>query len=84
MGGNRRDAPAVHPRLVAAFEPVGSDKISATPALPIEQTLETDRQAPRKQRHTAHRIWSRLREEHAEFSIGEPTVRRYVAQRSGN
>jgi len=47
----------------------------------IEQMLEADRQAPRKQRHTAHRIWSRLREEHAEFSIGEPTVRRYVAQR---
>ena len=28
--------------------------------------LESDRQAPRKQRHTAHRIWMRLREEHPE------------------
>ena len=46
----------------------------------IEQMLEADRQAPRKQRHTAHRIWSRLREEHPEFPIGEPTVRRYVAR----
>ena len=26
--------------------------------------LEQDRQGPRKQRHTAHRIWTRLGEEH--------------------
>ena len=45
----------------------------------IERMLEADRQAPRKQRHTAHRIWTRLREEHPERPIGEPTVRRYVA-----
>src|SRR5579883_2130182 len=32
-----------------------------------------DRQAPRKQRHTAHRIWTRLREEHPEFAIAAPT-----------
>ena len=47
----------------------------------IERMLEADRQAPRKQRHTAHRIWTRLREEHPEHPIGEPTVRRYVRQR---
>ena len=40
-----------------------------------------DRQAPRKQRHTAHRIWTRLREEHPEHPIGEATVRRYVQVR---
>ena len=34
----------------------------------IERMLEADRQAPRKQRHTAHRIWTRLREEHPELS----------------
>jgi len=27
----------------------------------IDQILQGDRQAPRKQRHTAHRIWARLR-----------------------
>jgi hypothetical protein len=27
----------------------------------IDRILEDDRQAPRKQRHTAHRIWVRLR-----------------------
>ena len=26
----------------------------------IDRILESDRQAPRKQRHTAHRIWTRL------------------------
>ena len=29
----------------------------------IGRILEADRQAPRKQRHTAHRIWERLRVE---------------------
>lgn len=47
----------------------------------IDRMLEADRQAPRKQRHTAHRIWTRLREEQSEHPIGEPTVRRYVQQR---
>ena len=47
----------------------------------INRILEEDLDAPRKQRHTAHRIFTRLREEHAEHRIGEPTVRRYVAVR---
>jgi transposase len=47
----------------------------------IERMLETDRQAPRKQRHTAHRVWTRLREEHPELPVAEPTVRRYVGRR---
>jgi transposase len=47
----------------------------------INRILEDDRDAPRKQKHTAHRIFTRLREEHAEHPIGEPTVRRYVAAR---
>ena len=47
----------------------------------INRILEQDREAPRKQRHTAHRIFTRLKEEHPELPIGEPTVRRYVAVR---
>jgi transposase len=47
----------------------------------IEQILVSDVKAPRKQRHTAHRIWMRLRREHPECPIGETTVRRYVQQR---
>src|SRR5882724_3201654 len=47
----------------------------------INRILEEDRVAPRKQRHTAHRIFTRLREEHPEHPIGEPTVRRFVAEK---
>src|SRR5665213_2056377 len=43
--------------------------------------LEADLQAPRKQRHTAHRIWTRLCAEHPELPVAEPTVRRYVGLR---
>src|SRR5262245_25161064 len=47
----------------------------------IDRMLESDRHAPRKQRHTAHRIWTRLSKEHPNHPIAEPTVRRYVRQR---
>ena len=47
----------------------------------IDRMLEGDRQAPRKQRHSAHRIWMRLCEEHSGHPIAEPTVRRYVQRR---
>jgi transposase len=46
----------------------------------IDAILEEDRQAPRKQRHTAHRIWERLVSEHS-AEIAEATVRRYVGSR---
>ena len=35
--------------------------------------------APRKQRHTARRVWQRLVDEH-HATVGESTVRRYVAE----
>lgn len=47
----------------------------------IDGILQADREAPRKQRHTAHRIWQRLREEKPESSVAEATVRRYVQLR---
>ncbi len=47
----------------------------------IDRMLVSDRQAPRKQRHTAHRIWTRLREEHPDHPVAEATVRRYVQRR---
>ena len=46
----------------------------------INRMLESDKDAPRKQRHTAHRVWTRLGEEHPEHRIGEATVRRYVRE----
>ncbi|HET9516990.1 MAG TPA: IS21 family transposase [Actinoplanes sp.] len=45
----------------------------------IDGWLEADRTAPRKQRHTARRVWQRLVAEHG-AQIGESTVRRYVAE----
>ena len=49
--GYRRTAPRPRPKL--------------DPLLPvIDQILEADRKAPRKQRHTARRIFERLRDEH--------------------
>jgi transposase len=47
----------------------------------IDQILQDDRQAPRKQRHTAHRIWARLREERPDCQVAERTVREYVHDR---
>jgi hypothetical protein len=40
---------------------------------------EADRTAPRKQRHTARRVWQRLVDEHS-VEVGESTVRRFVAE----
>ncbi len=45
----------------------------------IDEILELDRDAPAKQRHTARRIFDRLREEHG-YRGSEVQVRRYVAQ----
>jgi hypothetical protein len=43
----------------------------------IDAILEADRTAPRKQRHTAHRIWQRIVTElPAERKVAEVTVRR--------
>jgi transposase len=43
----------------------------------IDKWLAEDATAPRKQRHTARRVWQRLVEEHG-ADVGESTVRRYV------
>jgi transposase len=46
----------------------------------VDGWLRTDQTAPKKQRHTAHRIFERLVKEHG-FQGKEPTVRRYVRLR---
>jgi transposase len=43
----------------------------------IDEWLVADRDAPRKQRHTARRIWERLVAEH-DAQVAESTVREYV------
>ena len=46
----------------------------------IERILAEDREQPRKQRHTAKRIFERLRDEHG-FSGGQTIVKDYVRER---
>ena len=45
----------------------------------IRGWLEADQQAPRKQRHTARRVWQRLQDEYG-ADVAESTVRAFVAQ----
>jgi hypothetical protein len=48
----------------------------------VDTVLEADRKAPRKQRHTAHRIWERIQHELPDCKIGElSAVRQYVHRR---
>ena len=47
----------------------------------IDAILEADRKAPRKQRHTAHRIFERIRLELTERKVAEVTIRQYVRER---
>ena len=47
----------------------------------VDRILEADKKAPRKQRHTAHRIWERIRRELPECRVCERTIRQYVHDR---
>jgi transposase len=47
----------------------------------IDAILEADCHAPRKQRHTAQRIYQRIRTELPEHPVAEVTVRLYVRER---
>jgi transposase len=65
--GYRRSKPPVRPKL-GAFTGI------------IDRILEEDRGRPAKQRHTARRIFQRLRAEHG-FTGGETIVKAYVRER---
>ncbi len=81
----------VHRRLVreALGSAIPTEQVATPRAKPrvgpvasfIDAILEADRQAPRKQRHTAHRIFVRLGEEWPDCPVAESTVRRYVHER---
>jgi transposase len=52
------------------------------PVIPfIDAILKSDRGAPRKQRHTAHRVYQRIRAELGGCEVAESTVRRYVREK---
>jgi len=65
--GYRRQAPVRRPKL-DAFIPI------------IDQWLEADRAVPRKQRHTAKRVFDRLRDEHG-FTGGYTIIKDYMRDR---
>jgi transposase len=55
-------------------------KLAAAAAF-VDQVLQADSKAPRKQRHTARRIWQRMKTELPECQICERTLRQYVHDR---
>lgn len=74
----------VRQALTAAIPPARKAPARTAPRLDpwkaqIEAWLAADQTAPRKQRHTARRIWQRLRDEHG-ADVAEGTVRAYVSQ----
>jgi transposase len=79
----------VHRRIVrqaleSAIPPPRKTTVRAAPSLDpwkstIDSWLAEDEGAPKKQRHTARRVFQRLIEEHG-AEVGESTVRRYVAE----
>ena len=66
-------------RAIGAASPVRRPKLDAFTGV-IDRILEEDRSAPRKQRHTAKRIFERLRDEHG-FEGGYTIVKDYVRER---
>ncbi len=62
----KRPRPGPHPRY-DPWKPV------------VEGWLEEDKKAPRKQRHSARRVWQRPQDEHG-AELSEPTGRRFVAE----
>jgi len=83
LGVHRR---MVRQALVNALPPERKPPIRKRPKLEpyeafINAILDGDRKAPRKQRHTAHRIYTRLSTEAPECKISEGSVRRYVRRR---
>jgi hypothetical protein len=83
FGVHRRQ---VRQALASSVPPERKPYVRSCPSLDrvkpfIEAILVVDKTAPRKQRHTAHRIWTRLRQEQPQFAVSESTVRAWVRER---
>lgn len=76
----------VRQALVSAFPPVRKTPVRVSRRLEehkpvIDGWLKDDLDAPRKQRHTARRVFARLVDERAAEGVSYSTVRDYVAKR---
>jgi len=83
LGVHRRD---VRKALASAVPAEGKmperERWKLAAGIPCMDAIpESDKKAPRKQRHTARRIWTRLGREMPEVGVAESTVRRHVRER---
>lgn len=78
--------PTVRQALEQAEPPARKPRVRTAPRLEtfkpvIDAMLQQDLEAPRKQRHTARRIFARLADEHGAKELSYSTVRDYVRKR---
>ncbi len=78
--------PTVRQALAQAEPPARKPRVRTAPRLDalkatIDEMLRQDLDAPRKQRHTARRVFARLAEEHDATNLSYSTVRDYVRRR---
>ena len=78
--------PTVRQPLLQAEPPPRKQRVRAAPRLEpfkaaIDAMLTEDLTAPRKQRHTARRVFARLADEHGATELSYSTVRNYVRSR---
>ena len=78
--------PTVRQALSAAEPPPKKRRVRSAPRLEpfktaIDAMLVEDLTAPRKQRHTARRVFARLADEHGAVELSYSTVRNYVRER---
>lgn len=65
-----------------APKPEARQQSKLSPYYPeIDAWLEDDKKAPRKQRHTAKRIYDRLKKSHSEFNASYRLVAEYVSEK---